>query len=90
MVEEVDEQTFDVGAILILVKESKFELFLDHGSSSDAVSKAGHLIGHDHDPAVTKAPQRLRVIVALLVLQADNFNDVVYLCVLHDLGQKDL
>lgn len=47
--------------------------------------RAAHLIRHDHDLAVAEAAQRLRVVVALLVLQADYFDDVVDLCVLHDL-----
>lgn len=51
-----------------------------------------HLIRHDHDLAVAQAPQRLGVVVALLVLEADDLDDVVDLCVLHDLltGKPDL
>lgn len=47
--------------------------------------QAAHLISHDHDLAVAQRPQRLGVVVALLVLQADNFDDVVDLSVFHDL-----
>lgn len=47
--------------------------------------RAAHLICHDHDLAVAEAPQRLGVVVAFLVLQANYFDDVVDLCVLHDL-----
>lgn len=49
------------------------------------VREADYLIRHDHDPAVAQAPQRLWVVIALLVLEADDFDDVVYLSVFHDL-----
>lgn len=54
MVEEVDEETFDVGAVLILQPHTHTEshvvaLLL----SSDSVQTA-HLIGHDHDLAISQ------------------------------------
>lgn len=51
--------------------------------------QTGHLISHDHDLAVTEGPQRLWVVVALFVLKADNFDDVVDLSVFHDLYKKN-
>lgn len=48
--------------------------------------EAAHLIRHDHDPAVAQGPQRLWVVVTLLVLEPDDLNDVVNLGVFHDLS----
>lgn len=51
----------------------------------ECVHAAGHLIRHDHDLAVAQAPQRFWVVVALFVLKANDFDDVVDLGVFHDL-----
>lgn len=53
-----------------------------------SVHDAGHLICHDHDLAVAQAPQWLWVVIAFLVLEANNFDDVVNLSIFHDLLTK--
>ena len=53
-----------------------------------SVHEEGHLICHDHDPAIAQTPQWLWVIIALFVLEAYNFDVVVNLSILHDLLTK--
>ena len=47
-----------------------------------------HLIGHDHDLAVTQSLEGFWVAVVLLVLKAEDLNDVVDFSVLHDLMRE--
>lgn len=47
-----------------------------------------HLICHDHDLAVTQTLEGFWVAVVLLVLKAEDLNDVVDFSILHDLMRK--
>lgn len=90
MVEEVDEQAFDMGAVLILGQQTDVTTpdWADRSYCAPAErepGREGHLIRHDHDLAISQAPQGLRVIVALFVLEANDFDDVVDLSIFHDL-----
>lgn len=56
--------------------------------SYENIDEASHLIRHDHDLAIAQGPQWLWVIVALFVLKANNFDDIVNLSIFHDLLTK--
>lgn len=58
---------------------------LSEQSCYDGRNEAANLICHNHDLAVAQTPQRFWVIIALFVLEADDFDNVVNLCVLHNL-----
>ena len=47
------------------------------------------LISHDHYPSIAQPHHRLRTRVFLLVLQADDLDNVVYLSILHDLQRHN-
>lgn len=47
-----------------------------------------HLICHDHELAVTQSLEGFWAAVVLLVLKAEDLNDVVDFSVLHDLMRK--
>lgn len=85
MVEEVDEKSFDVGAILILVPQEELNWPNWVPVHPTRLHATAHLIRHDHDLAVTQTPQGFGVVVALFVLEPNDFDDVVNLCVFHNL-----
>lgn len=90
MMDEVDEKSFNVRSVLILQKSPN----ITHKNNNCPISCNGHtvvesdLICHDHEPAVAQAFEWFRVTVVFLVLQTQDFYDVVDLSILHDLQKK--
>lgn len=81
MVEEVDEQSFDMRPVVILNPIKKKILHKPTSAESTRAEKT-HLIRHNHQPPI---PQTRRITIILIRLQPHNLLNILNLLILHDL-----
>jgi hypothetical protein len=82
VVEEVDDETFDVRPVVVLSRadtNTLQPLAARRGQTESEKGRKAHLIGHDHQAPV---PQRVRTRVHLPLLQPHNLLDRLNLCIL--------